>query len=89
MDEKHRLYKVGLVKEDFCDQRYLRDRDEEVLAETAEEAIQEFIKMKKGWLRKNEHRYVEVLEENRATWPRSYWVRNFDTETHGYLQNIQ
>lgn len=44
MQEKN--YKVGIIIPDFCDQRYLRDRDENIIADSEEKAIEIFTEKK-------------------------------------------
>jgi hypothetical protein len=58
-----KVYKVGLVKENFVDQDYLRDRDENIYnVDNEKDAINEYIRIKKGWLKKSEEKYVKVIE---------------------------
>lgn len=57
---------VGVVIESFCDQRYLRDRDEVVPlyeGETDSTAISLWMEEYKGWIRADEKKYVKVIRE--------------------------
>lgn len=51
---------VGLYIPDFCDQGYIRDRDERVLAKNEEEAKVIFRDLKYTWLCDNEIRFIKV-----------------------------
>lgn len=55
-------YLVGVYVPSFCDQDYLRDRDETIQAESPEDARAEFIKLKGGWLRAEERKLIQVKE---------------------------
>ena len=37
-----KIYKIGLIMPSFCDQRYLRDRDKEIEANSEVNAIKKF-----------------------------------------------
>ena len=53
---------VGIEKLDFCDQPYLRDRDEWVNADTEIEAIAKWVARKEGWLRSDDDAYIKIFE---------------------------
>lgn len=55
-------YSVGVFIPSFCDQDYLRDRDETIFAESAEEAKETFLKWKGGWLKPEERKFVKAEE---------------------------
>ena len=55
-------YKVGVVVPGFCDQAYLRDRDEIISAASEESAIQQWIKNHDHWIRPDEHKFVQVIK---------------------------
>lgn len=60
---------IGLDVPDFCDQDYLRDRDEVVPlfeGETEADAIALWIKERHGWLKTSEHKYIKVFKEGSA-----------------------
>ena len=57
---------VGVVKPDFCDQRYLRDRDAVVplyIGETDQDAINLWCTEMKNWIRADEKYLVKVIKE--------------------------
>lgn len=57
---------VGVIKEDFCDQDYLRDRDLVVPlyeGETETDAIRLWMEEHKHWIRADEKKYVNVIRE--------------------------
>lgn len=57
-----KYYLVGLDVPAFCDQPYLRDRDEVITAQSAEEAKAIWIKNHEHWLRRDEVFYVKAKE---------------------------
>lgn len=68
MDKKNVVRKVlvGVIKEDFCDQYYLRDRDNTIPlyeGETDADAIKLWMEEMKGWIRADEKKYVKVIRE--------------------------
>lgn len=55
-------YLVGVYNPSFCDQEYLRDRDEHIEAQDEIQARQIFINRKEGWLRYEERKLIKVTE---------------------------
>lgn len=74
-DWNPKKFVVGVYAPDFCDQDYIRDRDELVVAKNEAEAKRIFIKLKTGWLRPEEQRLVAVWswEEYNCLFPRRFF----------------
>ncbi|MEK5060963.1 hypothetical protein MHB81_21740 [Paenibacillus sp. FSL H7-0326] len=54
---------VGVVMPTFVDQRYIRDRDLEIAAPTAEDAKRKWFEHMKNWIREDEKHLVKVVRK--------------------------
>ena len=58
-------YRIGIYYPEFCDQPYLRDRDEWIQAESAPEALKIWLEGHKHWIHPTERKMVKVMETRR------------------------
>lgn len=54
------MYLVGVDAPTFCDQAYIRDRDEKIQAENASAAIKIWLENHKHWIRPDEIHLVKA-----------------------------
>lgn len=53
---------VGVDAPFFCDQQYIRDRDEKIFAQNVQEAIEIWLENHKLWIRPDEVRLVKAKQ---------------------------
>ena len=56
------MYLVGVDAPTFCDQVYIRDRDEKIQAENAQEAIKIWLQNHVTWIRPDEVHLVKAKQ---------------------------